>query len=193
MLAGSRPALRAASCSCAIPCENLSALLRGNSGLDPIGYHASPSVAVRRSAAGLSPPTQTGGCGFCTGLGMKLTLSNWAYLPSKRGLSSVHRVLNTRRYSSVSLPRSANGGAPMARNSSSIQPAPTPTVTRPCESTSSVASALAVNTGGRCGTTITELSRRILDVAAARNAMTVNVSRQSPSPTAAILREALYG
>ena len=193
MVAGSRPTRRASSCNLATPWEKRSAVFSGNSGLEPIGYHASPSATVRRNAAGLSPPTQIGGCGFCSGLGLKLMFSNFAYLPSKRGSSSVHSVLNIRRYSSVTLPRSENGGAPMARNSSSIQPAPIPTVTRPCDSTSSVASALAVNMGGRCGTTMTELSSRILVVAPARNAIAVSSSRQSPSPMPTIFRPALYG
>src|SRR5215510_4503564 len=40
-------------------------------------------------------------------------------------------------------------GAPSASNSSRIHPTPTPTVTRPFESTSMVASAFAVSTGLR--------------------------------------------
>ena len=34
----------------------------------PIGYQASPNRAARRSDGPLSPPTQIGGCGCCTGL-----------------------------------------------------------------------------------------------------------------------------
>ena len=61
------------------------------------------------------------------------------------------------RYSSVARPRSAKGGAPSASNSSFSQPTPQPTISRPLESTSIVASILAVSTGWRCGTTMTEV------------------------------------
>jgi fermentation-respiration switch protein FrsA (DUF1100 family) len=60
-------------------------------------------------------------------------------------------------YPGVAAPRSANGGAPIATNSSSSQPAPTPTMSRPPDITSMVASIFAVSTAGRCGATITEV------------------------------------
>jgi len=68
--------------------------------------HPSPSRAARRMAAGLSPPTQIGTCGFCTGLGANPQSSIWKYAPAKRGCSSVHRTFMSRRYSSMRRPRS---------------------------------------------------------------------------------------
>src|SRR5262245_31329922 len=60
-----------------------------------------------------------------------------------------------RMYSSLTEPRRSKSGAPRAWNSSRNQPTPTPTVTRPFESTSMVASILAVTTGFRWGTIMT--------------------------------------
>ena len=42
-------------------------------GRNPMGIQPSPSVAARRIAALVWPPTQMGGCGFCTGLGRNPT------------------------------------------------------------------------------------------------------------------------
>ena len=85
-------------------------------------------------------------------------------------------------YSSVTLPRSAKGGAPIASNSSFIQPAPMPRVTRPPDSTSIVASCLAASTAGRCGMTMTEVTSRSLLVRAATNASSISCSLRSPLP-----------
>ena len=41
---------------------------------------------------------------------------------------------------------------------------------------------LAVSSGGRCGTTITDVSKRIVRVRPAMNAMDASVSRQDPIP-----------
>ena len=61
----------------------------GLRGLVPIGYQASPSLAVRRIAGPLSPPTQIG-TRFWTGRGWKKMLENLAYLPLKLGFSLLH-------------------------------------------------------------------------------------------------------
>ncbi|SVB12725.1 uncharacterized protein METZ01_LOCUS165579, partial [marine metagenome] len=47
----------------------------GKVGLEPRGYQPSANSAVRRRAGRLSPPTQMGGWGFCTGFGRKLMSS----------------------------------------------------------------------------------------------------------------------
>ena len=94
--------------------------------------------------------------------------ANLTKRPSNRGLSFVHSSRNAIRYSSVAAPRTANGGAPIAANSSSSQPAPTPTMSRPPDITSMVASIFAVSTAGRCGATITEVRNFSLEVLAAR-------------------------
>jgi hypothetical protein len=57
-----------------------------------------------------------------------------------------------------------------------------PTVTRPFDSTSTVASVLAASSGGRCGTTITEVSSRTLRVSAAAYVRHESCSRQYPVP-----------
>ena len=60
---------------------------------------------------------------------------------------------------------------PSSSISSCIQPAPAPTIKRPFESTSMVASILAVSMYCRCGTTITEVRNRSFDVTPARYAI----------------------
>jgi hypothetical protein len=87
---------------------------------------------VRRSAGALSPPTQIG-IGFCTGLGVKTTSSKLTYLPLNFGASADHSSWHAAIHSSVTLPRSSNGAAPMASNSSRHQPTPMPKVRRPLE------------------------------------------------------------
>src|SRR6516164_757762 len=91
-------------------------------GLAPIGYQPSPILAARRIAGPLSPPIHSAGHGFCTGLGANRMSENLTKRPSNRGLSFVHSSRNAIRYSSVAVPRSANGGASIATNSSSSQP-----------------------------------------------------------------------
>ena len=78
----------------------------GSSGCSTPDTSASPNCTVRRSAAGLSPPTQIGGCGCDTGFGMNTTLWKFAYLPASAGRSCVHSVFHACRYSSVTAPRS---------------------------------------------------------------------------------------
>ena len=118
---------------------------------------------MRRSAGPLSPPTQIGGCGFCTGLGSKQDVVEADVLAGEAAASAlVQSSMKALMYSSVTLPRSAKSGAWIASNSSFIQPAPMPSVSRPPDSTSMVESILAVSTAGRCGTTITEVTSRSL-------------------------------
>ncbi len=155
-------------------------LSSGFCGLVPIGYHASPMRAARRSAGPLSPPTQIGGCGFCTGFGSKPILENRTCLPSNFGASLVQSSTKARTYSSVTVPRASKSGASMASNSSRIQPAPIPSVSRPPERTSMVERILAVSTAGRCGTTMTEVTRRRRVVFAAIQAISVSCSCRSP-------------
>ncbi|MEZ5262243.1 MAG: hypothetical protein R2755_10825 [Acidimicrobiales bacterium] len=90
----------------------------------------------------------------------------------------------TATYSSVTRPRSSKAGRLSPSNSSRIHPAPMPTTTRPPDSTSVVASDLAMNTGLRCGTTMTEVSSRTRSVIAANHDSSVNCSMQSVLPSA---------
>src|ERR1700675_1461348 len=158
-----------------------------------MGYQASASRPARRSATGLSPPTQMGGCGFCSGLGAKATLAKLQYLPANVGLSLVHSSLKARIYSSVTAPRLSYGGAPIASNSSRIQPTPQPTMSRPLESTSIVARIFAVSTGGRYGTTMTDVSSLAVDVIPARKVKSVSCSRHSPDGLLTNEPLSLYG
>ena len=81
----------------------------------------------------------------------------------------------TRRYSSVTAPRSAKL-ADSASNSRSSQPAPTPSTTRPPDSTSVEARDLAVKTGSRYGSTSTEIPSVIEVVSAASHARSASGS-----------------
>jgi hypothetical protein len=55
-----------------------------------------------------------------------------------------------------------------------------PKVSRPFDNTSIVASILACSTAGRCGTTVTEVTRRSREVLPATNATAVSCSCRSP-------------
>ena len=107
-------------------------------------------------------------------------LEKLMYLPSKTGSSDVHSSMKARMYSSVTAPLSSNDGRSRASNSSLSQPAPTPRVTLPLDSTSSVARALAATIGLRWGTIMTLVPRRSVVVWPAMNASTVSWSRQAP-------------
>ena len=109
-------------------------------GLAATGYQPLPSRPARLRAPATSPPTQIGACGSCFVFGAKSRLSKAAYDPRWTGLSAVHSSLNALMYSSDAFARSANGGPPSSAISSDIQPTPTPTVRRPFERTSTVAS-----------------------------------------------------
>ena len=157
-----------------------------------MGNQTSAWRAARLSAGPLSPPVQIGGCGRCTGFGSKTMPSKAANSPAMAGFSSVQSVLNASRYSPVTRPRASKSGAPMASNSSRSQPAPMPRSMRPPESTSMVATALAVNTAGRCGTTMTAERMRAFFVTAATWVIRMSWSMQSPqSPVS--LPETSYG
>ena len=65
---GSRPAASASRRSRSSEAFS-SAGVNGTAGFAPTGCHPSPRRAARRIAGRLWPPTQIGGCGFCTGNG----------------------------------------------------------------------------------------------------------------------------
>src|ERR1700704_1775937 len=108
-----------------MPPWNRFSVSRRNFGLVPIGYQASPSQAVRRNAGPLSPPTQIG-TRFCTGRGWKKMFEKFAYLPLKRGFSSVHSTRQAAIVSSVTAPRSSNGSRPHPPQSFLPPPPPLP-------------------------------------------------------------------
>ena len=96
---------------------------RNSAGVLEVACQPSPSVTTRRKAPGLSPPTQIGGCGFCTGLGAKPMSRKRKNSPSNEGLSSDHSALKTFRISSAWRPRRWNG-TPRISSSSFHQPTP---------------------------------------------------------------------
>ena len=155
---GSRPARSAVRRRRPMLSCNASGVPTGKAGLLPMGYQPSHRVAARRMAGRLSPPTQKGGCGFCTGLGRNQMSEKLTYSPSKLGSSEVHNSLNARMYSSVTAPRSSKGSQPTASNSSRHQPTPTPTISLPPDRTSRVARALAATNGLRWGTMSTDVA-----------------------------------
>ncbi len=81
--------------------------------------------------------------------------------------SPVQSLRSTSSISSARLPRRANG-VPMASNSSSIHPIPTPSPTRLPERTAAVPTCLATWTGVRAGRTYTVVRNRSRSVTAAR-------------------------
>jgi DNA-binding NarL/FixJ family response regulator len=64
--------------------------LRKSSMLRGEACQPSPSATTRRNAPGLAPPIQSGGCGFCTGLGANPMSRKLKNSPSNEGLSCVH-------------------------------------------------------------------------------------------------------
>ena len=96
-------------------------------------------------------------------------------------------------YSSVTAPRSSNGGVPRASNSAFIQPAPTPAIRRPPDRTSTVWNSFAVSMAGRCGATTTDVSSLIRCVHPARNASVAMASKHSPDCAAGWMPVAVYG
>ena len=110
----------------------------------PCGSQPSPRSAARRSAAGVEPPTQIGGRGCCTGRGRMADVAHRATSrPSCSGYSSRNAAATSSIASSSSAPRRVKS-TPRAANSASRCPAPTPRMTRPPDSASSVANAFAV-------------------------------------------------
>ena len=83
-----------------------------------------------------------------SGIGEKTTsCSRWRLVTSS-GRSCVHSVRNSSSASSLRLTRSLNGTA-SASNSPSSQPIAAPTISRPPDSTSTLASSLATGIGER--------------------------------------------
>src|SRR5215813_7380005 len=170
---GQCDARRVASCLGSKPAQPRDAGLVAWQGVEQVPVVAAdripgitqPRGATQRRAA--LAPTQIGGWGFCTGLGSKIIPSNLTQLPAACGISSVHSTRKARRYSSVTAPRAAKGDVTTASNSASSHPAPMPTISRPPDRMSIVASILAATTAGRCGTTMTASTRRMREVLAA--------------------------
>ena len=81
----------------------------------------------------------------------------------------------------------------MASNSSSSQPTPMPSSTRPPESWSRVATSLARVTGLRCGRIRMPVPSRMVVVAAATNASQISGSGIGESSGPGILPVSLYG
>jgi hypothetical protein len=89
-------------------------------------------------------------------------------------------------YSSVRAARSAKSN-PRKRNSSSSQPMPTPRITRPPDSLSSVATSLAVTSGLRWGRIRMPVARLTVVVRAATKASQIRGSGMSNTSAPGIL------
>ena len=87
------------------------------------GVAVADGAAQRRRALAADPDRRVR---LLHRLGQKADVAETTWRPAKRGSSSVHSSLKACSHSSVTRPRSSNGGAPTASNSSFIQPAPTP-------------------------------------------------------------------
>ena len=118
----------------------------------PPEIQPSANRAARSSARSESPPRRIGGCGSVAGRGAKCTASKSKWRPWYDGVVSVHSARSTSMHSSVREKRRF-GSSPSAVNSSVSQPAPTPSTTRPPDSTSSDVTARAVTNGCRSGST----------------------------------------
>ena len=138
----SRPAASARRCSSTIR------PLRSSGLLTRFGIHSSPYATTRSSTFSPSPPTSTGGCGFCTGfgqhqIGSKSTMRPWYSASSWVQIAFMASTLSRMRRKRVS------GSVPWFSISSRFQPAPTPNRKRPPEMWSSVATSFAVTIGSR--------------------------------------------
>ncbi|HEX3712754.1 MAG TPA: hypothetical protein VHV09_08165 [Trebonia sp.] len=145
----------------------------------PDGAQPSASRAARRRAKTDRPPTNSGGCGLRTGLGSNTMSAKSVNSPWNSGSSAVQRTFIARMYSSVIRPRRRKS-TPSALNSPAAMPVPNVTMTRPPDSTSRVATALARRTGLCSGRMITPLFTAMRVVAPAMKAITVNASGQRP-------------
>src|SRR5437867_9174229 len=94
----------------------------------------------------VSPTNPYWGVGFCIGLGSMDTSWNLKNSPSKLTLSLVHSSFRISRLSSIIFPLDESG-TPMASNSALLHPTPNPTINRPFERKSIVASDLASQAG----------------------------------------------
>ncbi len=105
---------------------------------------------MRRVTFSPPPPTQMG-TWSCSGLGNDTASSTHACLPWWLEEGSLHIARTTQRVSSSSSSRCRAGGnvQPWERYSSSYHPAPIPKMTRPPESTSTVAACFARSAGFR--------------------------------------------
>jgi hypothetical protein len=115
-----------------------------------------------------------------TGRGREMHSSKRVNSPWYVAFSWLHSARMAAMWSSVRLPRSANG-TPMASNSSSSQPTPMPSSMRPPDRWSRVASSLARTTGLRCGTMRMPVARRIVEVAEATQLSQIRGSGMSTS------------
>ena len=111
----------------------------------------------------------------CTGFGLTCISENEKNLPSNETLPGAQQACQRRRYSLVRAPRSWNG-TPSAANSASLQPTPTPAISRPPDIRSIVAKLLAVATGFRDGIISTETPTPMRGVCAAINDIATNGS-----------------
>ena len=120
------------------------------------------------------------------GLGNDMTRSQFTNSPANDVSSVVHISRNAAMYSSVRCPRRSNG-TPSASNSSSNQPTPIPSSTRPFDNASRVATSLASTAGLRCGRINTPVPSLTFDEFAATHVSQMSGSGMGESSEPGIL------
>src|SRR5947209_12008482 len=141
----------------------------------------SPWRAARRMPAGALPPNQTGGCGFCTGLGSIVAPCSFHHCPSKSISDSVQHAF---RRASASLKRATglSGWTPNSSNGRATPPVAIPTSTRPWLRQSRELIALARWSGLCSGSTNTAQPSRSCSVQAAAKVSVWSGARLPAAP-----------
>ena len=142
-----------------------------------------PYLAMRLAErfGSLSPLKKIGGCGFCTGFAPNPQRSKSANSPwySKRSFVQMPCMISiVSRTCLCRLGKMCEALA--AANSSGIQPEPTPTLTRPFESWSTVAISAARTPGARYGVSMMLMPMRTFVVFAASQGISGMPWRNSP-------------
>ncbi len=106
-----------------------------------------PSWAARWMVLRFEHATQSGGCGFCTGLGMTLRAGIEKYFPWKPGYGSITIMSATCSTVSRHMARRSLGSMPNPSSSAREADSPVPNSTRPFETRSSVAMRSATRAG----------------------------------------------
>ena len=106
-----------------------------------------PSCAAKWMVSRFEHATQSGGCGFWTGLGTTLRTGIAKYLPWQPGYGSIASMFATCSVVSRHIARRSAGSMPKPSSSARDADSPVPQSTRPLDTRSSVASRSATRAG----------------------------------------------